>query len=257
MSYTIDSTTWRSPNYDNRPAGTDIWALVVHSCEGKPSGDEQQSSLPWLCNPTAGVSCHYYVTREGRIYQLVDDLKRTWHAGESVLNGVWYCNNYSIGIELEHRAGAAPYPTAQIDALSWLCRRLIAAYAIPRSGIAAHRHVAQPLGRKVDPTDWNDAQFKTWADSLYVTDPLRARTIPGPPGIAPSYCSIPVAEFYAARGGLASNGYPLGDEYQSAFGTDRKPCAILRCERVIIKESPNYGVEQALLSEARSEGWLP
>jgi N-acetylmuramoyl-L-alanine amidase len=106
---------WRLPGNDNLhdrrshlaipqlrrpPPGTDIWALIIHTCEGKPPGDEQQSSLPWLCNPDSDVSCHYYVTREGKIYELVDDAKRAWHAGESVLNGVWYCSNYSIGVEL-------------------------------------------------------------------------------------------------------------------------------------------------------------
>ena len=75
-TFTIDSTTWRSPNFNNRPANTDIWAIVDHSCEGNPAGNEQQSSLPWLCNPAKRVSCHYYVTREGVIYQLVDDDKR-------------------------------------------------------------------------------------------------------------------------------------------------------------------------------------
>ena len=168
MAFTIDTTTHRSPNYDNRPAGTDIWSIVVHSCEGKPPGDEQQSSIPWLCNLSSGVSCHYYVTREGRIYELVNPAKRAWHAGESTLNGVPYCNNYSIGIELEHRDNAAPYPQAQIEALTWLCQGLIVAYAIPRSGIATHRQVAQPAGRKSDPTDISDADFGLWANALYV-----------------------------------------------------------------------------------------
>lgn len=254
MAFTIDTTTHRSPNYDDRPVGTDIWALIVHSCEGSPAGDEQQSSIPWLCSPSSGVSAHYYVTRAGVIYQLVDGSRRAWHAGVSVLNGVWYCNNYSIGIELEHRMGAAPYPAVQMDALSWLCRALIAAYAIPRSGVATHRQVAKSAGRtdRTDPTDWTDAQFATWADSLYVVDRLRARTLPGVPGTPAVFCSAAAAAFYTARGGLAHCGYPLADEFHDAS----LDCDVLRCERVIIKESARFGVEQALLSEARTEGWL-
>lgn len=252
----VDATTWRSPNHSSRN-GADIWACIVHSCEGKPAGDEQQSSLPWLVNPTSGVSCHYYVTREGKIYQLVDDSRQAWHAGESVLNGVWYCNGYSIGIELEHRDNAAMYPTSQIDSLTWLCRNLIAAYAIPRSGMATHRQVAQPPGRKSDPTDIDDLTFAAWADSLYLTDPLRARTIAGPPGQAAVYCSIPAHEYYTARGGLNVLGYPLHDQYASTFGNDARPCSILPCERATIKESPNFGVELALIAEALVEGWIP
>jgi hypothetical protein len=167
MPFSIDAKTYRSPNYSARPSGTDIWAIIVHSCEGNPCGNEQNSSIPWLCNPASGVSCHYYVTREGAIYQLVDDSKQAWHAGESTLNGVKYCNGYSIGIELEHRDNCAMYPQIQIDALTWLCQQLIARHAIPRSGIATHRQVATPAGRKSDPTDIDDATFSFWASSLY------------------------------------------------------------------------------------------
>lgn len=258
MSFTIDSTTWRSPNYNDRPPGTDIWALIIHSCEGSPAGNEQQSSLPWLCNPSSEVSSHYYITREANIYQLVPDAKRAWHAGESVLNGVWYCNNYSIGIELEHRDNAAPYPTVQMQALTWLAQRLITAYVIPRSGIATHRHVAQAAGRtdKYDPADISDADFNLWANALYAGDPLRARSIAGSPGQPARYCSVPIADFYTQRGGLAYNGYPLADEYTSTFGPKDTPCSIFPCERVVFKRSANYGVEQALIPEARAEGWI-
>lgn len=257
-TFTIDSTSWRSPNYSARPAGTDIWALIIHTCEGKPPGDEQQSSLPWLCNSSAEVSCHYYVTREGRIYQLVDDAKQSWHAGVSVLNGVWYCNAYSIGIEIEHRDNAPPYPSIQADALSWLCKKLIAAYAIPKSGIATHRKVASDAGRtdKFDPTDWSDADFAAWVNALYVpSDPLKARTLPGVPGQPARYCSAGAYTFYGQRGGLSMCGYPLADEFATT-GQNGQPCSVLACERVVIKSSGGYGVEQALLGEAIAEGWL-
>lgn len=257
-TFTIDSNTWRSPNFNFRPANTDIWAIVDHSCEGRPAGNEQQSSLPWLCNPASDVSCHYYVTREGVIYQLVDDDKRAWHAGVSVLNGVWDCNDYSIGIEREHRDNAAAYPQIQIDAMTWLCRRLIAAYAIPKNGIATHRKVAKAAGRtdKYDPTDIDDAPHAAWVDSLYApTDPLRARTLPGPPGSPAAFCSAGAWTFYTQRGGLTMCGYPLRDEFPS-MSQSGQPCSVLCCERVIIKSSNGYGTEQALLSEARTVGWL-
>lgn len=258
MTFTIDTHTWRSPNYDKRPAGTDIWALILHSCEGNPPGNEEQSSLPWLCNPATQVSSHYYVTRGGTIYQLVDDASRAWHAGVSMLNGVWYANDYSIGIELEHKRGAPPYPQVQIDALTWLAQRLIAAYAIPQHGIATHRQVAQNAGRndRSDPTDISDEQFAIWVAGLYATgDPLRARTLPGAPGHDAVYCSAGAHTFYVDRGGLAFCGYPLRDEYQTSDSRGN-PCAILACERIIVKESNGYGTEQALLSEAKQLGWI-
>lgn len=158
----IDSTTWRSPNYDAR---TDpISAIVVHSCEGKPAGDEQQSSLPWLCKPSLKVSCHYYITRAGVIYCLVDDTYRAWHAGEGAIGSNTDPNDISLGVELEHRAGAPAYSTSQLAALTWLCQTKMAQYSIPTSRIVSHRAVAP--GRKFDPTDWPEAAFRAWADAL-------------------------------------------------------------------------------------------
>lgn len=258
VAFTIDTTTHPSPNHDARPAGTDIWALIIHTCEGSPCGDEQQSSIPWLKNPDKKVSCHYYVTREGIIYQMVDPSRRAWHAGTSMLNGVWWCNDYSIGIELEHRDNCATYPRAQADALAQLCTQLIAAYAIPEVGIDTHRKVATNAGRtdRSDPTDWSDSDFYAWRKLLYTpADPLKARTLPGVPGQPPVFCSAGAATFYAQRGGLPLCGYPLRDEYPTT-GSNGQACTVLACERVVIKSSSGYGVEQALLAEAKVRGWL-
>lgn len=162
MPLTIDRTTWQSPNHDARPAPGVIGAIVIHSCEGKPAGNEERSSLPWLCNPAAKVSSHYYITRAGLTYQLVADDRRAWHAGASQLNGHPDLNNWSIGIELEHREKSAAYPPAQIAALTLLCNQLMARYAIPVANVVTHRAIALPLGRKDDPTDWPAPDFLTW-----------------------------------------------------------------------------------------------
>lgn len=90
------------------------------------------------------------------------------------------------------------------------------------------------------------------ADAL-TPNPLRARQLPSPPGHPVHYCSVAVADFYKQRGDIRYCGYALADE----FWDTSLNCGVLRCERVIIKESTQYGVEQALLSEARAEGWLP
>ncbi len=92
MSLAIDRATWRSPNFDAGrtivPAG-----ILIHSDEGT-----RESSLPWLCNPASQVSCHYYVCRDGAIFQLVDDARRAWHAGVANYAGLadW---NQALGIE--------------------------------------------------------------------------------------------------------------------------------------------------------------
>lgn len=91
-----------------------------------------------------------------------------------------------------------------------------------------------------------------YAIPILIGDPLRARTLPGVPNTPDVFCSARAALFYAARGGLPFCGFPLRDEFHDAS----MGCDVLVCERVIIKESAQYGVEQALLSEALREGWL-
>lgn len=81
-------------------------------------------------------------------------------------------------------------------------------------------------------------------------DPLRARTIPGPPSERAYFCSIDTANLYAARGGFAALGYALADEAWTT-GQNEQPCRLLMCERADIKD----GREFALLSEVAAQGW--
>jgi N-acetyl-anhydromuramyl-L-alanine amidase AmpD len=161
----IDSTSWRSPNYDRHNDGAPVLimpaGLLLHSSEGT-----QASDLPRLCSSRSLVSSTYYISRAGQIFQLVADNHRAWHAGVSSYDGLtdW---NLAIGIELEHKAGQGAYPPAQLVALEQLCRAKIAQYGIPAQRIAAHRWVAQPPGRKLDPSDWSDLDLRRWIARLY------------------------------------------------------------------------------------------
>lgn len=159
MPYPIDTTSWQSPNYDDRTRP--ISSIVVHSCEGGMPVP-RLTSLPWLCNPQVNhperrVSCHYYVCRDTTIFQLVDDQYQAWHVGNAEAP---FVNNVSLGIELEHHAGQV-YPAAQKDALAWLLRTLADRYAIPAKLIETHGQVAirGPYQRKRDPSDWPHGEF--------------------------------------------------------------------------------------------------
>lgn len=154
----IDTTTWRSPNSEPRTSA--ISAIVVHT-----TGGSALSGLRWLTNPQSRVSAHYVIDRAGHIFQLVNDDQAAWHAGRSALGGVGNVNDVSLGIELAHATGE-DYPPAQIAALTDLCRAKIAQYQIPVDRVVSHRAVALPMGRKVDPNDWPEAQFRVWADRL-------------------------------------------------------------------------------------------
>lgn len=156
----IDAISHVSPNCDDRPAGSVIDLLVIHSSEGSA-----RSGLRWLTNPSSGVSSHYFITRTGATYQLVPDVKQAWHAGRSAFGGVPNVNARSIGIELAHIQGE-DWPAAQIAALTDLCRAKMADYAISVDRVVSHRAVAIPANRKSDPTNWPETAFHVWAQGL-------------------------------------------------------------------------------------------
>ena len=64
-----------SPNFDARTAPPEI--LVLHYT-GMPSGE---AALARLRDPEAKVSSHYLVEEDGRIFRLVAEERRAWHAG--------------------------------------------------------------------------------------------------------------------------------------------------------------------------------
>ncbi len=63
---------------------------------------DASSALLWLANPIAQVSAHYFVFEDGRIFQLVPESRRAWHAGRGSWRGETDMNSASIGIEIAH-----------------------------------------------------------------------------------------------------------------------------------------------------------
>lgn len=168
MTFTIDSTSYRSPNYSSRGVGVRIGGIVLHTGEGT-----RQSDLDWLCKPQGekSVSAHYYVCRDGTIYQLVDDKYQAWHAGLGSYLGYSAWGRFSLGIETEHKQGQ-DWPQIQMNAWAWLCKELIARYGIDQQMVIAHRWIVRPPGAgvKYDPTNFPDPILARWIGGLYVTD---------------------------------------------------------------------------------------
>lgn len=195
MPYAIDTTSYRSPNHDPRPVP--VRALVLHSGEGSKASD-----LYTLCSArppmNQRVSAHYYVDRAANIYQLVDDSRRAWHAGTSSYLGLTNWNDFAIGIETEHQLGQM-WPDAQRAALAWLCRQLVVKYQIEQRMVVAHRWIAQPAGRKADPTNWPDTMLHIWISGLYVTPP------PAPPAKVYRVRGLPVYQRPDLTGTLAGH----------------------------------------------------
>lgn len=72
--------------------------LVMHFTSGRSA----QSSIDWLCDPTAKASAHVVIGRDGAITQLVPFDRVAWHAGKSTWEGLVGLNQYSLGIELDN-----------------------------------------------------------------------------------------------------------------------------------------------------------
>ncbi|MEO0622287.1 MAG: N-acetylmuramoyl-L-alanine amidase [Pseudomonadota bacterium] len=113
-----------------------------------------EAALARLCDPVAEVSAHYVIAEDGRLWRLVDEAERAWHAGVSSWGAVRDVNSHSIGIELAN-TGVHPFPEPQMAALAWLLAGVIGRWEIRPERVVGHACVAP--GRKVDPGarfDW-------------------------------------------------------------------------------------------------------
>lgn len=146
--------------------------LVIHF-----TTENFADSLALLTEPSDNpVSAHYLIPEPDdptyerpslRIYHLVDESRRAWHAGRSYWNGEEALNDRSIGIELVNRSycvdepGAEPDPERrfcfypdfsqrQIDLLIGLATDILARHPeIDPVDVVGHADVAPE--RKVDP----------------------------------------------------------------------------------------------------------
>lgn len=149
----------KSPNFGARPSGCQVDLIVLHSISlppGRYGGCEVQqlftNQLDWDAHPYFQeirgmvVSAHFYVRRNGELWQFVGTDQRAWHAGTSNYRGRDNCNDTSIGIEMEGLEGDEFEP-AQYETLSALCTAIAQRYSTLH--VAGHAHIAP--GRKTDP----------------------------------------------------------------------------------------------------------
>lgn len=135
-----------SPNFNDRAKPV---SLIVLHYTGMESGE---AALQRMCDPEAKVSAHYMVEEDGRVFHLIDEEKRAWHAGVSEWAGETDINSISIGIEIVnggHDYGLPDFPQAQIDSVISLTKQLVVRHNIPAHRIVGHSDIAP--GRKQDP----------------------------------------------------------------------------------------------------------
>ncbi|MBT9597411.1 MAG: 1,6-anhydro-N-acetylmuramyl-L-alanine amidase AmpD [Vitreoscilla sp.] len=154
-----------SPNHGERPAGSVVSLVVIHSISlppGRYGGDEVErlftnrldsDAHPYFASLRGlRVSSHFFIRRDGVVLQFVSCDQRAWHAGVSSWRGRDNCNDYSVGVELEGLEGETFEPP-QYDRLATLLRAIARRH--PGVSLAGHEHVAP--GRKGDPGagfDW-------------------------------------------------------------------------------------------------------
>jgi len=148
-----------SPNFDERRPNF----VIIHAT----SNDTAEQALRTLTDPVRRVSAHYLIGRDGRIFQLVDERARAWHAGESKWGATTDLNSVSLGIELDNN-GDEPFPDVQISALLTLLNDIRERYPIPAANYLGHADIAPR--RKVDPSShfpWETLArqgFGLWCD---------------------------------------------------------------------------------------------
>lgn len=127
------------------------------------------------------VSSHYLIgDGPATVYQLVDEDRRAWHAGDSQWQGRTWLNSSSIGIEIVNEGYTDtptgrvwhPYSEAQVQALIALLKDIVKRNNIDPRHIIGHSDIA-PL-RKLDPGPlfpWKrlaDAGLGIWPDAASV-----------------------------------------------------------------------------------------
>ncbi|MCT4635647.1 MAG: N-acetylmuramoyl-L-alanine amidase [Rickettsiales bacterium] len=143
------SLEYRSPNFNERPENTKIDTIVIHYTE-------KEDDVTWHLEALElKVSAHYLINREGKVFSVVPDHLRAFHAGKSFWRGREKVNDFSIGIELDNN-GKENFSDALMDSLISLCKELIYKHPIDPFNIIGHSDVAP--GRKSDPGrlfDWD------------------------------------------------------------------------------------------------------
>ncbi len=138
-----------SPNFDLRKRDKNKIKYLIYHYTGMKNDN---LAIKKLTSFNSNVSCHYYITSTGKIIQMVPDLYKAWHAGESRWANNKSLNKNSIGIEISnpgHENGYRKFNDRQIKALINISKKIIKKYKINKKNILGHSDIA-PL-RKKDP----------------------------------------------------------------------------------------------------------
>jgi N-acetylmuramoyl-L-alanine amidase len=123
----------RKPNY-----------VIIHFT----AQDSVRQTLGTFTVARTQVSAHYVVAKDGKVFHMLNDYLRAWHAGVSRWGSISDMNSCSIGIEIDNN-GNEPFTGPQVKSVLALLTYLKKAYNIPATNFIGHQDIA-PL-RKPDP----------------------------------------------------------------------------------------------------------
>ncbi|MEM1267606.1 MAG: N-acetylmuramoyl-L-alanine amidase [Pseudomonadota bacterium] len=152
-----------SPNFNARRHGCGPDLVVLHYTAMATA----EAALTRLSDRVSEVSAHYLIAEDCRIWRLVAEEMRAWHAGRGAWGTVADVNSHSVGIELAN-PGDRPFPEAQMAALEALLSGVLCRWEIPPERVIAHSDLAP--ARKTDPGsrfDWRRlarAGLSIWVD---------------------------------------------------------------------------------------------
>jgi N-acetylmuramoyl-L-alanine amidase len=170
-----------SRNFDARSGPPDM--IVLHYT-GMQTGE---AALARLRDPAAKVSAHYLVEEDGRVFALVPEERRAWHAGKSFWRGETDINARSIGVEIVnpgHEFGYRPFPDVQIAAVIDLLTDVRSRWSVEDDRLLGHSDVAPD--RKEDPGElfpWRrlaEAGHGLWVEPAAAPGPALAEGDEGP-----------------------------------------------------------------------------
>lgn len=141
--------------------------VIIHHTAQKSTNE----TLKTFTTPKSQVSAHYVIGRDGKVYHMLSDYLRAWHAGIAKWGNANDINSSSIGIELDND-GYEPFADAQVNSLMQVLALLKKTYNIPTANFIGHSDIAP--GRKVDPNPtfpWkklSENGYGLWYDDVLV-----------------------------------------------------------------------------------------
>lgn len=183
--YPIDSEHYRSTTTQDER----IRFLILHY-----TAENFSQSMANLAGDTATVSVHYVIPDPdevtylqagfsgNRIFALVDEGRRAWHAGVSQWQGRTNLNDTSIGIEIVNQASGntdgamtfPPFSEQQVQMTIALCKDILSRHpTITARQVLAHADIAWARRRDPGPAfPWQrlyEAGIGAWPDAADVT----------------------------------------------------------------------------------------